>query len=148
MEYEDVQYEVRDRIATITLNRPERLNSFSPPLLRSWADAINRASEDDDVRVVVLTGAGRAFCAGADVKARAEENDIIAGDADQTPALRRNSLRFGVHRVPQALQHLDTPFMEALDAAQAAMTIVQTSEDSKEGPKAFAEKRQPLFQGR
>ena len=43
---------------------------------------------------------------------------------------------------------LDTPFMEALDAAQAAMTIVQTSEDAAEGPKAFAEKRQPVFQGR
>ena len=61
MEYEDVQYGVRDRIATITLNRPERLNSFSPPLLRNWADAIKRASEDDDVRVVVLRGGARVL---------------------------------------------------------------------------------------
>ena len=270
MEYEDIAYEVRDQIATITLNRPERMNSFSDALLGNWADAIGQAAQDDDVRVLVVTGAGRAFCAGADLKARAEQNEILAASEDQTPAMRRNSLRYSVHRVPQALQYLDkpyiaavngpavgagmdmasmadlrfasdqarfgmayvrvglvpgdggawllprlvglqkaleliwsgelfgaddalemgyvtrvvphdslldevyayaaklaegppitmqlakrliyrgldTPFMEALDAAQAAMTIVQTSEDSKEGPKAFAEKRQPIFQGR
>ena len=70
MEYTAVTYEVSDRIATITLNRPERMNSFSTELLAEWADAIKQATEDDEVRVLLVTGAGRAFCAGADLKPR------------------------------------------------------------------------------
>ena len=126
MEYEDVIYEVQDSIATITLNRPERMNSFSDALLSNWASSITRAAEDDDVRVVVVTGAGRAFCAGADLKARAEQNEILAASEDQTPAMRRNSLRHSVHRVPQALQYLDKPYIAAVNgpAVGAGMDIL------------------------
>ena len=56
MEYQDISYEVHDSIATITLNRPERMNSFSPQLLTSWSAAITNAAEDESVRVVVVTG--------------------------------------------------------------------------------------------
>ena len=117
MEYQDISYEVHDSIATITLNRPERMNSFSPQLLTSWSAAITNAAEDESVRVVVVTGAGRAFCAGADVKARAEENAILASDENWTPAMRRNSLRYSVQRVPQALQYLDKPYIAAINGA-------------------------------
>jgi enoyl-CoA hydratase/carnithine racemase len=67
MEYSQILYEVSNRILTITLNRPERLNVFSPVLGKELADAFGRADADDDVRVVIVTGAGRAFCAGADL---------------------------------------------------------------------------------
>ena len=62
-DYTAVTYDVSEQIATITLNRPERMNSFSTELLSEWADSIRRATDDDGVRVVIVTGAGRAFCA-------------------------------------------------------------------------------------
>jgi enoyl-CoA hydratase/carnithine racemase len=67
MEYSQILYEVSNRILTITLNRPERLNVFSLVIYQELVDAFSRADADDDVRVVIVTGAGRAFCAGADL---------------------------------------------------------------------------------
>ena len=63
----EVLYEVAQRIATITLNRPERLNAYTASLGQALRAAIRRAADDPDVRVIVLTGAGRGFCAGADM---------------------------------------------------------------------------------
>jgi enoyl-CoA hydratase/carnithine racemase len=67
--------EVNDHIMTITLDRPESLNSFNIAMLRELHDAFDRADSDDDVRVVIVTGAGRAFCAGADLSGGAESFD-------------------------------------------------------------------------
>lgn len=114
-EQPEALYQVEDRIATITLNRPERMNTFSPGLLAAWEDGIRRASEDDEVRVVVVTGAGRAFCAGADLKATGDANYAVA--FERNAGERRNSLRHSVHRVPQALQYLDKPYIAAINGA-------------------------------
>lgn len=65
----DIEVTVDDGVMLTRLNRPEKMNSLSPELLQGLYDAVNRASEDDDVRVMVLTGTGRAFCAGAEVSA-------------------------------------------------------------------------------
>jgi enoyl-CoA hydratase/carnithine racemase len=67
MAYEHILYDVADRIATITLNRPERMNAWTPIMERDVRMAMQAAAEDDAVRVIVLTGAGRGFCAGADM---------------------------------------------------------------------------------
>ena len=67
MAYETVVYEVADAVATITLNRPEKLNAWNAQLGAELGDAMATADDDDDVRAVVVTGAGRAFCAGADL---------------------------------------------------------------------------------
>lgn len=68
MEYTQITYEVADSIATLTLSRPERMNAFTDVMMREVLDAFDRVDEDDDVRVVIVTGAGeRAFCAGADL---------------------------------------------------------------------------------
>jgi enoyl-CoA hydratase/carnithine racemase len=66
--YEDVLYEVKDRVAVVTLNRPAALNAFTPTMGRSLRSAVAAAVADDGVRVIVVTGAGRGFCAGADMK--------------------------------------------------------------------------------
>src|SRR3954465_8235985 len=69
MDYEQIKYEVADSVLTITLNRPDRLNAFTPTMLAELLDAFDRADADDDVRAVEVTGAGRGFCAGADLEA-------------------------------------------------------------------------------
>src|SRR5262245_14982725 len=65
--YEDILCEVKDRIAVITLNRPERLNAWTAPMQASVKRAIIDSARDENVRVIVITGAGRGFCAGADM---------------------------------------------------------------------------------
>ena len=65
---EDVLYEIRDRVAVVTLNRPEFLNAFTAAMGRGLQQAVGAALADEAVRVIVLTGAGRGFCAGADMK--------------------------------------------------------------------------------
>jgi enoyl-CoA hydratase/carnithine racemase len=70
--YQDIAFELRDGVAVIRLNRPDQLNTFSGRMGVELADAYRRCDDDDDVRVVILTGAGRAFCAGADMSAGEE----------------------------------------------------------------------------
>jgi len=65
--YENIIFEKKKGIATITLNRPEKLNAWSAQMSEEFRDALNDIDNDHMVRVVVITGAGRAFCAGADV---------------------------------------------------------------------------------
>lgn len=65
--YEDILYAVKDRVAVITLNRPDKLNAWTAPMQASIKRAVVAASKDADVRVIVITGAGRGFCAGADM---------------------------------------------------------------------------------
>lgn len=68
MDYEQIRYEVEDRVLTLTLDRPERLNAFTGQMLAEMVDAFDRADADDDVRAIIVTGAGRGFCAGADLE--------------------------------------------------------------------------------
>src|SRR5262249_62032451 len=67
MTYDQILYEVQDRVATVTLNRPERLNAWTPVMEREVRAAMTEATADEAVRVIILTGAGRGFCAGADM---------------------------------------------------------------------------------
>src|SRR3954470_12679659 len=67
MDYTEIAYEVEDRTATITLDRPDRLNAFTTTMQHEMIDAFDRVDADDEVRAVIVTGRGRAFCAGADL---------------------------------------------------------------------------------
>nr|MDO8077464.1 enoyl-CoA hydratase-related protein [Candidatus Freyarchaeota archaeon] len=70
--FETIIYEVEDGVATITLNRPEVLNAFNPQMNQDLKEALRMSKEDENVRAVIITGAGRGFCSGADVKSFAE----------------------------------------------------------------------------
>lgn len=74
MQIGDLEYEVSDRVATITLNRPDKFNAITERMPGNLAKAVERASNDDSVHVIVLTGAGRGFCGGYDLKEFAEGN--------------------------------------------------------------------------
>jgi enoyl-CoA hydratase/carnithine racemase len=100
MTYECLLYEVKDGIAILTLNRPDRLNALGGTLREDLHDAITRASADSDVRVMILTGAGKGFCAGGDVKAMNENResgrdqpllDKIAPSRDRTLLAMRDA---------------------------------------------------------
>jgi enoyl-CoA hydratase/carnithine racemase len=72
MNFEDILYSVSDGIATITLNRPDKLNAFTGRMMNEIIEALDATDADDDVKVVIFTGAGRAFCAGADLSSGGE----------------------------------------------------------------------------
>jgi enoyl-CoA hydratase/carnithine racemase len=83
MDYETIRYDVDDGIATITLNRPDRLNAFTDKMEADLIAAFDASDADDDVKAVIVTGEGRAFCAGADLESRGDTfND---GERDATP---------------------------------------------------------------
>jgi enoyl-CoA hydratase/carnithine racemase len=77
MDFETILYEVGDRIATITFNRPAQLNAVSPPMVRELRAAYAAAEADESVWIVVVTGSGRAFCAGADVTEIPEDGRVL-----------------------------------------------------------------------
>jgi len=84
----EVLYDVRNRVALITLNRPEKLNAWTPAMSAGYREALDNATADPDVRAVVLTGAGRGFCAGADLELLGglAETGARVGGGDAEPA--------------------------------------------------------------
>jgi len=85
MEYTQIIYAVDEHVATIMLNRPEQLNAFTGTMMREIVDAFDRIDADDDVRVVIVTGAGRGFCAGADLSGGGDT--FAAGGSDVKTAV-------------------------------------------------------------
>ncbi len=84
MDYEQIIFESSDKIATITLNRPERLNAYTERMGIEMWDAIMRVENDPNLRVTIITGAGRGFCAGADLSGGAKTFDFDATESGQT----------------------------------------------------------------
>jgi enoyl-CoA hydratase/carnithine racemase len=99
----DLLYEVKDRIATITLNRPDKLNAFTGPMIEAWARVLGEAQADEQVHVVIVTGAGRAFCAGGDVGRM--------GEGAPGPLEHKNQLWENIHRIPKQLEQMDKPVL-------------------------------------
>jgi 2-(1,2-epoxy-1,2-dihydrophenyl)acetyl-CoA isomerase len=109
MHFETLLYDVDDAVATVTLNRPQALNAFSAEMQRELAQLIPLIANDDDVRCVILTGAGRAFCAGGDIK-------DMAG-ADVSAFASRGRLRGMLHTVYMPLIRLEKPVIAAVNGA-------------------------------
>src|SRR3954447_13200210 len=85
MEFEEIRYETADRVLTITLDRPDRLNAFTQRMGTELIEAFDQADRDDQVRAIIVTGAGRGFCAGADLSSGA---DTFDRDARRGPVKR------------------------------------------------------------
>ena len=94
----DVLFEVKDGIATLTLNRPEKLNAFSDAMLTRTIELLDQCRQDDEVRVIVVTGAGRAFCSGGDQKVRGDGGYV--GD-DGVPRLNVLDLQRKIRTLPK-----------------------------------------------
>jgi 2-(1,2-epoxy-1,2-dihydrophenyl)acetyl-CoA isomerase len=120
--YDTLLVEVTEGVAKVTLNRPEALNAFSVPMQQDLAALIGEVADDDAIRAVVLTGAGRAFCAGGDMK----EMD----SADPSPLAGRNKIRRMLTTVLMPLVRLEKPVIAAVNGAAvgAGMNLALASD--------------------
>ena len=103
----DLEYSVDGAVATIVLNRPAKKNAFTLEMVDEWSHALERAGADDAVRVVVLTGAGNAFCSGVDL-------DAFKGE-ERGPLQEKQLLTDRVHRVARAMDRLSKPVIAAVN---------------------------------
>lgn len=110
MDYENIIYEVSERIATITLNRPDAYNATTDELYQELQHALGVIAADQDVGCVIITGAGKGFCAGADLKARKD---------DMTPLQRRARHRWILRDILEPLFRLEKPVIAAVNGAAA-----------------------------
>ena len=118
-EYTDVTYEVRGHIAVMTMNRPDKLNALSAGMTEGMAVALREAQADTNVRVVVITGAGRGFCSGQDLQARSlAEGRGLPDGVEPTIADRRYNIS-AIQAVARAAQQLDKPYLAALNGPAA-----------------------------
>ena len=128
MNFETIKYEVKDKILTITLNRPDRLNAFTGQMMNDLISAFDSASNDDEVRVVIVTGEGRGFCAGA---------DLGAGEAtfnrDENPRTKKTDdednlewLRDGGGRTTLAIYDCSKPIIAAINGPAVGVGVTMT----------------------
>ena len=128
MKFETIKYEVKDKILTITLNRPDRLNAFTGQMMNDLISAFDSASNDDEVRVVIVTGEGRGFCAGA---------DLGAGEAtfnrDENPRTKKTDdkenlewLRDGGGRTTLAIYDCSKPIIAAINGPAVGVGVTMT----------------------
>ncbi len=109
MEYPDIIYTKENSIATITLNRPDKMNAFTPEMSDSLYRAVEDSANDKNVRVIILTATGRAFCAGADVRAMAQRFD--KPEEEQRYEMARSE-RVSLHLL---MQRCDKPIIGAIN---------------------------------
>ena len=129
MEFKTIIYKKENQILTITLNRPERLNAFTGQMMDDLIAAFDEAGKDDDIRVVVVTGAGRGFCAGADLGAGADTfNRDVRDNKDQRPIKGENLewLRDGGGRTTLAIYECPKPIIAAINGPAVGVGVTMT----------------------
>lgn len=108
MSYTQINYEVEKHVATITLNRPEAYNAFSDTMKKELSLALDEVRENPEIRVVLIKGAGKAFCAGGDVK-------NMVNTLEQTAFEKRENLRNGMAVIVNKIRRLDQPVIAVVN---------------------------------
>jgi len=134
MIYETIEYEISEHILTLTLNRPDQMNAFTVTMANELIDAFNQASLDDEIRAIVVTGAGKAFCAGMDLSS---EGNVFGLNEDLRPTLADIAERLdapeiieGVRdtggRVTLAIYDCNKPVIAAINGAAVGIGATMT----------------------
>ena len=120
-DYEQIRYDVQDHVLTITLHRPDNLNAFTPVMKRELIAAFDAADSDDDIRAIVVTGAGRGFCAGADLSGGGDTFDYKrrGGTATEAP-------RDGGGEVSLRIYEMRKPVIGAINGAAVGVGVTMT----------------------
>lgn len=116
MEFSEIIYAKQDRVATITLNRPAKLNAYSEPMVHQIIAALGDARDDDKVRVVIITGVGRGFCSGGDISPDFQYPARYHGHRMEAML----EMRENMHQLVTLLQRFDKPVIAALNGAAVA----------------------------
>ena len=104
----NLKFDIADGIATLTLDRPEKLNAFTNDMLHGLVEALDECDDNDDVRVVILTGAGRGFCSGGDV-------GTMGDAADNRPHVTKKRIWRDVQAFPKRLARFEKPIIAAVN---------------------------------
>lgn len=120
--YDEIRYDIADNVATITLHRPDKLNAFTNRMLKEMIDAFDVADGDDEVRAVIVTGSGRAFCAGADLSGGGET--FAKGGSDV--AARSGVIRDGGGLVALRIFESKKPVIGAINGAAVGVGVTMT----------------------
>ena len=121
MSYSSILYDVEDGILTITLNRPEALNAFNTPMLEELLDACDRADADDQIKAIIVTRAGRAFCAGADLSSGGKTFNSDAR-SDRQSGINPD----GGGRLTLRLYELNKPIIAAINGPAVGVGVTMT----------------------
>ncbi len=137
----DLIVEKKDHILWVTLNRPEASNAYSSEMVSSLVETLRSADQDTSVRVIVLTGAGKNFCAGGDVKAMKNKTGMFAGESNEL----REAYQNGIQQIPLTIHSLKTPIIAMVNGAAvgagcdlAAMCDLRIASESASFAETFA----------
>jgi len=129
MTYETIKLDIADGVATLTLNRPERMNAFNEQMVRDMVAAFDITDGDDGVRAVIVTGAGRAFCAGADLAGAGDTFDYekrLAARGGDAAAFEEERVRDGGGRVGLRIYESLKPVIAAINGAAVGVGATMT----------------------
>lgn len=131
MNYREILYEVKDGVALVTLNRPDKLNAWTTRMAEEIQDATLAAADDDAARVIVLTGAGRGFCSGADMTLLSDmggggKGQAATGDPDDVPRPRPSAVRRDFTHKYSYFPAIPKPVIAAINGPVAGIGLVMT----------------------
>ncbi|GAB4013470.1 MAG: crotonase/enoyl-CoA hydratase family protein [Bdellovibrio sp.] len=106
-----IEVKVADHVGKVVLNRPEAMNAWTSDMIQEFIAQMNRLDHRDDIHVIVVTGTGKAFCSGGDIKAMKDQSGMFAGDQNE---LRRH-YEFGIQQIPKMMEQLQTPVVAMIN---------------------------------
>lgn len=111
--FEDLIVDKKSHSVWITLNRPDASNAYSVAMVQGLVEVLKYADIDNEARVIVITGAGKNFCAGGDIKSMKNKSGMFAGESNQL----REAYQFGIQQIPLAFSNLKTPVIAMVNGA-------------------------------
>jgi 2-(1,2-epoxy-1,2-dihydrophenyl)acetyl-CoA isomerase len=112
-QFQDILVEKKGNVLWITLNRPESSNAYSTQMISEFVSVLKHADIDNHIRAIVVTGAGKSFCAGGDIKAMQGKTGMFAGESNEL----REAYQAGIQQIPLAISQLKTPIIAMVNGA-------------------------------